>query len=495
MAEFNFSRENTLLVILFIIYLAISFIIGFSHPFLLDEGLYAQFSKAVAENKLNEVVSSMGSSMGHPPLNIFINAFFIKLFGYSEFSMRILVILSVIILFPASYFLARQIGFSKIISGFFAFLLSLSFPILKLAHFAMTDVPALLFMLLSFLFFLKYEKNKNYLLLGALFCIIGFFFKQYVIATSILIPYFFIKQRKFNWQIIASCLIIAIPLFSWLLFNSHFYGSSKLVSSYIELQFNPLIMLKKFAWLLYILGFFTFPFLPFFISKKSFKYSWLLILLIPLAFISIEFLGSSANPGGYSIHGRIPLFYHILPWKIYLALCFIFFISLLLFISKLNFFRNKEIFLVLASFLIILSFSYKASGGISIVDIRHTIFLLPFILLLAFRFVKINFYFFLMSAGIIIYSALWTLALIATANSGYNASMFINQNISSAFYAMPPLLYTNNISVKNISDAEYIVTGEGFSSYNLLENCTIIKNFDSKLFGFTIAKRFICKRQ
>lgn len=493
----KFAKENIIFIVLFIIYIEISLLVGYSHPFLLDEGLYSEFSKAIADGKLSQVISSMGSSMGHPPLNLFINAFFIKLFGYSEFSMRIFVLLSVIALFPVSYFLAREFKFNEITSSFFAFLLSLFYPVMKLAHFAMTDVPALLFVLLSFLFFLKYKKNKNYLLLGALFCIIGFFFKQYAIVTSILIPYFFIKDKfKINKQIILSCLIIAVPLFLWVFFNSHLYGSSRLVSSYIEVQFNPLIMLKKFAWLLYILGFFVFPFLPFYFKEKSFKYSWLLILLIPLAFISTEFLGSSANPGGYSIHGRIPLLYHILPWKIYLTLCFVFFLSLLFFISKLDFSKkpNLPIFLVLAAFLIILSFSYKASGGISIVDIRHTIFLLPFILLLAFRFVRINFYFFLMSAGIIIYSVLWTLALIATANSGYEASVFINQNITSSFYAMPPLLYTNNISVKNISEAEYIITGEGFSSYNILENCTIIKNFDSKLFGFTIAKRFICKR-
>jgi len=493
-------KNNKLFIILFILYISIIFIIGYSHPLLLDEGLYSNFSKMLANGNYQELLVEMPQIMGNPPLNIVINSFFIKIFGYSEFVLRLLTLICAILIFPVSYFLAREFGLEKKNSVFFAFLLSLAFPIQEMSHFAMTDVPAVLFMELSLLFFLKYPKSKHNLILGALFCMIGFFFKQYVVATAILIPYFFYKDKfKINSYYVISLIILILPIFDWMMFNSLYYGSNRLVSSYIQLQFDPFIMLKKIGWMIYVMGFYLIPFIPYFIIKKfssKSKLKYLVLLLIPLSFISFEYLGSELVKGGYSIRGRIPLLYHVLPHTIYLILAILFFLSFLLFLTKINFKNQKsfQVILVIISFLLIMSVKYFTTKGITIADIRHTIFFLPLIYLLAFNFVKRNWYFYLMSIGIILYSLIWILSLIASANSAYEVAQYLNNNINGTYYAEPILHYATKPSVTNISQAQYIVFGEGFSYSYPLENCTIIKNFDSKLLGFTIAKRFICKR-
>jgi len=485
-------KINKTFITLFVIFIIIYFSLGLSHPFFMDESIYSSLTKHFFTSSYQDFIKEMASTLGHPPLNILINSFFVYIFGFSEFSLRILTMLSALLLFPISYFLAREFSLSPKISSYLAFALSLIYPIFMVSHFSLSDTPALLFSCLSMLFFMKSIKNPRLMPLATLFAVIGFFFKQYAIFPCILLPYFFYRNKlKLNIYFILSGLFLITSIGGWMLFS--YFTFSNAMSSYISIGFSPLLFLKKLGWIFFFSGFVILPF-SFFLIKKIPLNRLYLLLLLPLSYISYDFLVSTVSKTGYSIHGRIPLFYHVLPHTIYLAFAFLCFLAFLLFLANISLKKEEDKILLVLLFSTIVLLSIPTSGrtGLSVVEERHIIYLIPMLLILCFKKIKINFLFFISLLALSLFSILWLFTLIASSQTAYDAAIYTN-SLNSSFYAEPALIYANTSLLANITEAKYIISGEGFAGYDLIKNCQEVKVFNSKLFGLNIGSRKICE--
>lgn len=126
-----------------------------------DEGIYTARIKAIALNNLwfDQTEQAIGGlySSAHPPLVVWSNAVFLKLFGNHEFAYRIATAF-----FGASTILLVFFFFDDSFKGFLAALiLSASSQFRFYSEHTQLDIPLTFFILLAFFFWFKYENKSN----------------------------------------------------------------------------------------------------------------------------------------------------------------------------------------------------------------------------------------------------------------------------------------------------------------------------------------------
>ena len=201
-----------------------------------DEGIYACRIKAVAEYDqwLDQTEYSPGGlySSAHPPLVIWSNAVFVKIFGNAEYAYRIATSLFGALLIIAVYFMQRNKLSGLIASG----ILATSSFILYYSSHTQLDVPLTLFIVLGILFFKRYEESskKMYLIFTGFALGLGLWTK---IAVAALLPFvvgiyllykIIIKEKKCFPALYELLIILIIGIaiiLPWIIFMYDKHGS------------------------------------------------------------------------------------------------------------------------------------------------------------------------------------------------------------------------------------------------------------------------------
>ncbi len=238
------------------------------------------------------------------PLVSYYISFLTAVFGEKEIFLHSFFIVFLLICANAFYFLSKR--FLK--NPVYPALLMISAPtIMVMSHTLMLDVPALAFLLLSVLFFLRgIDKNSNkFLILGSLFAGIAYMAKPTSVVAVPLLALYALLNKKFR-----KLFYLLIPLFIVLLWSLHNYFFE---DSIMLLQYLPWIKNIKFSSgklaaymfssLSYIGGatlFFVFLAYPFVRKKKNFFLYSLALLLSVLASATLYLKSSSFASGRYS---------------------------------------------------------------------------------------------------------------------------------------------------------------------------------------------------
>ncbi len=333
----------------FLIFAASIFIFIFSIPPanfpLNDDIIYFESVKNFVEN---------GSLINNQPyivslaLQIFLGSFFSLIFGLSHATLMLSMMVMGGLAVIATYFLLRmKLDIKYSILGSYLLLVNPIF--FNLTHTFMTDVFALVFVVASMIFFLKFVEAKkySYFVTGLLLVIAGFWVRQYVImAIAGMFLYLLLKNRKllFTPKIILP--IILLPLVSIAIWGYWFYGLHD--QSYVcpyTLAVGPNLA-KNIVQLFIYAGYFFFPLGIIFLIGYKKIFSWLkqlgkfkmflpiLILILMVAFIFIrDYAGVGLNPfdkslaeprglGAYTISGDKAEFFPEILWAPIIAISF-----------------------------------------------------------------------------------------------------------------------------------------------------------------------------
>lgn len=306
-------------------------------------------------------------------LQIFLGSLFASVFGLTHSALMLSMMTMGGIVVIATYFLLRiKLDVKYSVLG--SFLLLVNPVFFNLTHTFMTDVFALVFIIASATFFLKFAEKKkySYLLAGVLLAVAGFWVRQFAIMTIAgLFIYLLLKDRKtlFAPRIIMP--MVFIPLIAIAAWGYWFYGLHD--QSYVcpyTLGFGANLA-KNVVQLFIYAGYFFFPLgLAFLVGYKRI-FSWLrslgkfkmaipiLVLVLMVAFIFVrDYSGVSLNPfdkslaeprglGAYTISGDKPPFFPETLWAPIVALSFFTAFSLAaLYLKKLK--ENLLILLTIA---------------------------------------------------------------------------------------------------------------------------------------------------
>lgn len=279
-------------------------------------------------------------------LQIFYGAFFASFLGLSHAVLVLSMMFAGGIAVIATYFLLRtKLDVKYSILGSLLLLVNPIF--FNLTHTFMTDVFALIFMVVSATLFIKFLKNKLYFyfIAAILVAVGGFWIRQYALMTiGGLFFYLLIKDRKlfFKPKILAP--IILIPLVSVALWGYMFYFVQD--QSYVcPYTLSPVSFAKNVPQLFIYAGYFLFPLGVIFLLGYKKLFSWVrqlgkkalipvLILVLIIAFIFVrDYVGVNLNPfdkslaeprgiGAYTISGDKAFFFPYELWAPIIALSF-----------------------------------------------------------------------------------------------------------------------------------------------------------------------------
>ena len=310
-------KKIILTLILIILYALFYFLIDFSTQSLVahDEGLYARRSRLVEESY--NWFSSPFSTPHHKTLGSYwFTALSIRLFGNNELALRLPSILSSFLCLLISYLIAIKISNKK--SALISIFALSSMPLwIQYSRYASPDIPFVLCILLSILFFLKFlDSNKYryiYVFISGLFISISFFIRSYMVFVPIigLSPFlaFNLYRTKNSLKILFlnGILFGSIPTFLNLYFSYKKFGISGITSLFEfakkqavgGFDFNNLVLIPlNYLYFTFPIGILFFIFIAFTRSKNKVKYP-LLTYFYPFLSLLVLLCMSRSYPHYY----------------------------------------------------------------------------------------------------------------------------------------------------------------------------------------------------
>lgn len=243
-------------------------------------------------------------------LQIFYGSLFVYVLGLSHATLMLSMMVMGALVVIATYFLLRMKLNAKF--SVLGSLLLLTNPVFyNLTHTFMTDVFALLFMVTSAIFFLKFADKKiyKYLVIGVLLAVAGFWVRQYAVMTVAgLFLYLLLKDRKLLFKPSVILLLILLPLVNIASWAYWFYGVHD--QSYVcPYTLSVTSFAKNLPQLFIYAGYFFLPIGILFAFRYKKVLAWMkepgrfrmllpiLVLVAILAFIFIRYnSGFSINP-------------------------------------------------------------------------------------------------------------------------------------------------------------------------------------------------------
>lgn len=173
-----FRKYHYVILILIISFAFFTRIVRIHVPerYIFDEVYHALTSKLIARNDVRAyewwnkpVEPDTAVDWLHPPYAKYTQAFFIKVFGENSFGWRISSVIFGVLVIVLVYKLSEELFEDKEISLLATFLASLDGLLLVQSRIAMNDIHVTFFILLTFLFYLRYRKKRTF----PLFCLTG----------------------------------------------------------------------------------------------------------------------------------------------------------------------------------------------------------------------------------------------------------------------------------------------------------------------------------
>ena len=236
------QNRTILYLILIISYVLCYFFLDLSSQSLVahDEGLYARRSRLV-EDSANWFSPPFDNPHHKTIGSYWLISLSIRLFGYSELSLRLPSILSSFVCLLITYYIALIIS-NKMSALISVFALS-SMPLwIQYSRYASPDIPFVLCILLVILFFLKFIKsslyiNKNfYIFISGIFLSLAFFVRSYMAFVPLLglspflVVHFLRARNIFKIVFFSGILLGSVPTFLNLYFSFNLYGVSGITS-------------------------------------------------------------------------------------------------------------------------------------------------------------------------------------------------------------------------------------------------------------------------
>jgi len=329
----------------------------------------------------------------------FAGMFFSFLFGFSHLSLRLSVMFLSIALFVSLYFFFSRAGLKQEISVLCAGIVSFNPLVFSLSHSFMTDVPSLLWIVLSSYFFLGWiesEKRTDFFL-GLIFSGIAIFTRSFsfFVLFAVLGVIFIDFIRKKKIMKFETIFLIAFIFLTVLLVSLFTFSVLETKESYFGFGLNTTNLSRFFGIPVY-LGFSFIGILVFFVQRLKennalLRKSLISLFLIAGALIALLFIPlhplmpyygnilSSEGLGYISLDGEKEFFFEpFWPLLTVVSLLCAFVLIDVLLSQKFSFFLSrKNSFLSLCFvfyFLMMISFNYFYD--------RFIILLLPFALVL-----------------------------------------------------------------------------------------------------------------
>tara|TARA_Y100001968_G_scaffold330096_1_gene381016 strand:- start:1344 stop:2993 length:1650 start_codon:yes stop_codon:yes gene_type:complete len=244
--NFFITHKRTFIILIFVfLYLLFYFLIDFSTQSLVahDEGLYARRSRLIEES-YNWFSSPFPTPHHKTVGSYWFIALSIRLFGNSEFALRLPSVISSFLCLLISYLIALRISNKK--SALISIFSLSSMPLwIQYSRYASPDFPFVLCILLVILFFLKFietkiYKNKYfYIFIAGIFISIAFFIRSYMVFIPLvgLTPFFVYHLLKtnnyFRSIFFTGILIGSIPTLINLYFSYQKFGSQGITSLFV----------------------------------------------------------------------------------------------------------------------------------------------------------------------------------------------------------------------------------------------------------------------
>lgn len=345
-----------------------------------DEAAYSQIAKeGLQENNWFDFHYFGNLWFEKPPLVIWLTMISFKIFGITEFAVWFSPVVFGILGVTGVYYLGKYLFNSKV--GLFAALILLSLPhYVLMARNNMMDIFLLTNSTLSFLFLIKSEENRKYLILSAIFLGLAFMSKNIIALLNL--PVFFyclyinnqlsiLKTKYFFWSLILFFIII-LPWhlimflkYKWDFWND--YVGFHLVARYTKnvvdiggsediLHYFKVIILRSGSWCFVFLAL-----LPIILKDilNKINRQKLYLLIFWMAFIILFFTSSSTKVHHYILPMYIP-FSILIAYGIHQA------------------YLKKSIFLVITIFSLFISVSWETI--LRVADFGESILLFPFVL-------------------------------------------------------------------------------------------------------------------
>ncbi len=318
----NFISKNKILILTLlvaIIYLSLYFLVDFSTQSLVahDEGLYARRARLIEST--DNWFSPPFPSPHHKTLGSYwFSALSIRLFGNSEFSLRLPSIISSCICLISSYLISLKITNRK--SALISVFALSSMPLwIQYSRYASPDFPFVLCILLTILFFLKaIESSRNirqyfYIFFSGLFMSTSFFIRSYMAVVPLigLAPFIFChlfrKDYFFKIYFFSGIFLGFIPTYLNLYYSIKKFGiigSSNLFEFAMkqavgEVGFKNLLLVPlNFIYLTFPIGILLLLLLVFTTSNIKTNYP-LLLYCYPLISLSLLLCMSTSYPHYY----------------------------------------------------------------------------------------------------------------------------------------------------------------------------------------------------
>tara|TARA_Y100001968_G_scaffold321792_1_gene356808 strand:- start:535 stop:2184 length:1650 start_codon:yes stop_codon:yes gene_type:complete len=525
------QNRTILYLILIISYVLFYFLIDLSSQSLVahDEGLYARRSRLV-EDSANWLSPPFDKPHHKTIGSYWLISLSIRLFGFSELSLRLPSILSSFVCLIITYSIASIISnrLSALIS---VFALS-SMPLwIQYSRYASPDIPFVLCILLVILCFLKFIDssifiNKNfYIFISGIFLSLAFFVRSYMAFVPLfgLSPFLvinFLRARNiFKIVFISGILFGSVPTLLNLYFAFNLFGTRGITSLFdfakkqaiggfdinnsLLIPINAIYFTFPVGVLLIIFFILTrsnnnyryplltyyYPFLSLLILLfMSTTYSHYFLFLLPS--LSILFAVNLQN-----LSFRFRLSEKILKYAL-LSFIIIIFISIIIFIifyfDHLLQLSNNKTLLVL-TVLLILALSYISSSRFLFNNIIN-------------RFNILKFLFNIIIPQYIALSLLYNFGIIGSPNlaiKSFLTDSYVSKivksniiglyNVDSKIQTLLSYYLPSSIIIKNIDDIsmyKYVITTDNFFINTFKEDSSFesIKNFDSQFYLINLRK-------
>ena len=525
------NKRFTIPFLLILFYVLLYFLVDFSSQSLVahDEGLYARRARLIGS--LDNWFSSPFPIPHHKTLGSYwFIALSIRLFGNSEFALRLPSIISSFLCLYTLYFIVLEIANRK--SALICLFSLSSMPLwIQYSRYASPDIPFVLSILLVILFFLKslnefnYTKQFFYILFSGLFLSTSFFIRSYMTfvplvgLTPFLSYHLFRKDNTFKITFLTGILIGSIPTLLNLYFAFQKFGSQGITSLFDfakrqavgEFGFDNLILLPlNFLYLTFPIGLLFLILFVFTRIKDTIKYP-LLVFYYPFISLSILLCMSRSYPHYYlfllpslSILFAVNVTSNSFRFsfseksiKSLLVILFLVIIFLLLFFTTIykDFIieysaRNTFIIYIISSFLL---FSYIISIRF-LYDVRHH------------RYNLIKFFYCIVIPQYISLSLLFNFGILGSPNldtklflRDEQVSSIINSNtiylfeVESKIETLLSYYLPSSKVVRNVNDVlnhKYLITSDikGLEELDIKSLFRLIKKFDNQFLLINISK-------
>ncbi len=500
------KHKKIIIPFLFIFsYLLLYFLIDFSSQSLVahDEGLYARRSRILEES--HNWFSSPFPSPHHKTIGSYwLIALSIRLFGYSEFALRLPSLLSSFVCLLISYLIAVKISNRK--SAILSLVSLSSMPLwIQYSRYASPDFPFVLCVLLVILFFLKFNDSKLlinkflFIFLSGFFISIAFFIRSYMIFVPViglspfLIVNLFSSRKIFTFTFISGILFGLVPTIVSLYFSYNKFGFKGITLLFdfakdkaiggLEL-YNILLLPLNYIYLTFPIGIFITILLVFTKSNIRVKYP-LLVYLYPL--ISLVILLSMSTSYLHYYLFLLPPFSILFAVKLQ---SYSFRFSISKYSIKYSFLVFYIIIGLALSFVI---FYYKDSlliyshGNNLIIYFVFTLLLLSFVISIKYLFYTsktkynlIKFFYNLIIPQYISISLLYNFGIIG--NPNYQLKSFLNDEHVSSILQHNTIYLFNVDSKMNTLLSYYLPSSVNIKSLDSFSNKKYIITSDMKYF-------------